>query len=129
MKTLFQGIMTLFNATPHSSLWTELGGQLALIEAPQSWNMPYGVFSLPSNVPEYSFTDTIENPIVQLSYFSDEKSAEQVCDIYEYSKPVFDDCRLSISGGTFHLMERIFNQLLKEPDYWHYVVQYRLIIE
>jgi hypothetical protein len=129
MKSLFEAIINKFNATPHNTFYMAIGGQLALAQAPQSWKMPYSVFSLPSNVPEYTFTDTIENPVIQFSVFDDSQSSLVVCNAYDYLTTLFDDCRLSISGGTCHLMERMFSQLLKDPDYWHYIVQYRLIVE
>ena len=131
MKELFAAIYTRFAAEPHNALYTALGGQFYNTQVPDGVSMPWGVFTLVSNIPQRTFdAEPIENARIQISLFSDDiMSAIEITNLYAYADALFDCCELSISGHNHLIMERTFNQLLKEPDYWHYIIEYRVRYE
>jgi len=144
MKSLFQAIMTRFNALSgadpnqvHNAFYTALSGRLYNSVAPQGKaqlpsGAPYCVFLMVSGVPEGTFTEIQENVLIQFSLFDSESSAGTVCDNYEKLTELFDDCELSVSGYTHIFMQRESQQLIREeedPGIWHYMVEYRILIE
>lgn len=134
MKALFQAIMTRFTAktgTPavNNALHVALGGRLYNTEAPQDKPMPYGVFSLVSDVAENTLTENLENCLVQFSLFSELSSVSEVADAFEALKTLFDDCTLSVTGYATIYMQRESAQLLRQDGIWHYVIEYRVLLE
>jgi hypothetical protein len=131
MKELFTAIYTKFAAEPHNALYTALGGQLYNTQVPDGVAMPWGVYTLVSNIPRRTFDAApIEMARIQISLFSDDTmSAVEVTNLYAYADALFDHCELTISGHSHLKMERTFNQLLKEPDYWHYIIEYQVSYE
>lgn len=124
MKPLFQAIYNEYNST---ALDTALSDQFYLGKADQGISMPYVVYKLISNTPEYTFDSrVIERARVQFSIYSDSNSASEVTDLYTTLKAVFDDCSLTVSGYTFLKMERVNAILIPdlENGLWHYAVDY-----
>lgn len=124
MKALLDAIYSRFQG---SSLDSALGGQLYLDEAPQHTLLPYAVFSLPSGVTEFTFTETRERVLIQFDLYADSNAA--VCDLYEELKALFDDCTLDVAGHLFLKMERAAYQKLKGPHHWRYIVEYHVWLE
>lgn len=129
MKTLFQAIMGRFAG---SALSTALGGRLYNSVAAQTATPPYGVFLLVSGVPDWTFTDNMEEALIQFSLFDENASPATICDLYDKLTALFDDCVLTVTDWTHLYMWRDSQQLVREeedPGYWHYIVQYRLLME
>jgi hypothetical protein len=133
MKDLMAAIYAKFTAAPANSLYTALSGKLAPHEAKQEWSMPYGVYTLVSNTPTYTLGGSVawEETVVQIDLYSDKNSPADVLNYYEYCTALFDFAELTVANHTHLMMERQFNQLIREadPGYWHYVVEYRLVEE
>lgn len=127
MKTLFQAIYARYEATAlGSSVLTDLYNT----KAPDDAVFPYGVFTLVSNVQDFTFTEKFEDCLMQFSLFSDIKSdSTQVCDLFELLKTVFDFLDLEISGYTTVSIVRGIANLIKEEKIWHYAVTYRIILQ
>ena len=130
MKALFTGIYTLFNAA--NTFKTAVGGQLYLHEAPQDTaTYPYSVYTLISELSDWTFTELTEESLIQFSIFSENKSAGEVTDAYTKMKTLFDDAALSVVGFDEVFMHREFSRLLRDPvtNTWHCSADYRILLE
>lgn len=126
MKTLFQAIYSEYSGSSLAASLTDLYNT----RAPDDAVYPYGVFTLVSNVQDFTFTEKFEDCLVQFSLFSDIKSdSTQVCDLFELLKTVFDFLDLEISGYTTISIVRGIANLIKEKDVWHYAVTYRIVLQ
>jgi len=137
LKSLLTALYSRFTATSgspatHNSLYTALSGHLYNTVAPQKATLPYGVFLLVSGVPEWTFTENMENCLIQFSLFDDSTSASNICDAYDALTALYDDCQLTISGYSHLYMQRQSQQLIREeedPGTWHYIIEYRIMME
>ena len=127
MDALFQAIFTkVSNDVDHSA---SLTGGLHLTEAPQDTDYPYAVFSMPSNVPNWTFSENMENCLIQFNIYSDQASSEPISDIYDDLKACFDWCTLTVVGYHHIYMKREFGQLLRVDAVWQYSVRYRVELQ
>jgi len=128
VKALFKGILDKAKAP---SLREYIAGRFYNTNAPQKEKMPYIVFMLVSDTPEDTFDTSMEDTIVQLSIFDDNRSPENVCDIFELVNTCFDYVTLTIVGYTTVEMRRGVANLMRDPDddAWHYQVDYRVRIQ
>jgi len=127
MKTLFQAIYATYEA---SDLAASLTG-LYNTQAPADAVFPYSVYTLVSNVQDFTFTENFEDCLVQFSLFSDVMSdSTQVCDLFELLKTAFDFLLdLGVAGyATISIVREIAN-LIKEKNVWHYAVTYRILLQ
>jgi len=126
MKTLFQAIYSRYEAT-------ELSGSLTDFYCTQARSdavFPYGVFSLPSVVADWTFGEDFEDCLIQFSLFSDVKSdSTEVCNLFELLKAAFDKFDLIVTDYTTISMERGPANLIKEENVWHYAVTYKLYLQ
>ena len=126
MKTLFQAIYARHQATDLSDALTNL----YCTEAPPRAVFPYGVFSLVSNVPDWTFTEDFEDSLVQFSLFSNVISDQtEVCDAFELLKAAFDKFDLVVANYKIVSLTREMANLIKQEDVWHYAVTYRIYLE
>jgi hypothetical protein len=125
MKTLFQAIYAQYLSKPLASALTDLYNT----EAPPEAIFPYGVFQLISDVAEGTYTEDMENCLVQFNLYSDKSSCSDVCDHFELLKAAFDEVDLTITGYTPISMVREPSSLLKVEDVWQYNVTYRIVIQ
>ena len=129
VKALFTAIVSKIANTP---FYTAMGGQIYQGNAPQGATCPYCVFLLVSGVNDPQMSEPIDNCLVQFSLFDANSSAGPVCDNYELLKDVFDDCTLTITGYKSLFVQRENQRLIPEPEdpgYWHYMVEYRMLIQ
>ena len=136
MQVLFEGLYKQFTgstgvgSTGESSLSVILGGRLHPIEAPQGSAYPYGVYHLISDVPEYTFNETIENAIIQFNLFDDDNSAKKINTAFTALTDLYDWKTIPFSTGyTSVYMKRELSYLLRESDVWNYMIQYRLVFQ
>jgi len=122
MKELFTGIYSKYNG--NEALKAAITG-FYFTEAPQDAAMPYVVYNLVSNVPDWTYTEDMENSLIQFSIFDDHSSSTTINDIYEKLTALFDWCVLTIEGYSHIYMKREFNILTRGNDIWKYVIQYR----
>jgi len=122
--------MTLFNATPHNNFYTSIGSRLYNTQAPQNAIFPFAVFTIVSNINEFTFTTSFENTLVQFSLFSTSESVQEVKDMFSHCKILFDWCELSVSGYDFLYMRRENSYLTKDDrPAWQRIVEYRIYDE
>ena len=122
MKELFTGIYSKYSG--NEALKAAITG-FYFTEAPQDAVMPYVVYNLVSNVPDWTYTEDMENSLLQFSIFDDHSSSTTINDIYAKLTALFNWCSLSVTGYSHIYMKREFNILTRENDTWQYVIQYR----
>jgi len=128
MQVLLNGIYSKFKgSTGAGSLYALLGGRLRFSEARQNDTYPYGVYYLISDVPEYTFNETIENAIIQFNLFDDNSSSTIINAAFTALTTLYDWETISIDGYTSIYMQRELSYLLRESDVWNYMIQYRLV--
>ena len=130
MQVLFNGIYSKFTgSTGAGSLYALLGGRLRFSEARQNETYPYGVYHLISDVPEYTFSETIENALIQFNLFDDDSSATDINTAFTALTTLYDWSTVTIDGYTSVYMQRELSYLLRESDIWNYMIQYRLVFQ
>jgi len=133
MKQLFTGIYNLFApAGAKPTIYTNLDGKLRLFEAKQGETLPYCVYYLIGDGPDWYFEDErIFRAMIQFNLYTDDRSATNVCTYTDNLMALYDECTLSVTGYTFLRMERTWEYLLRDPEeqVWQYVVQYRVTLE
>lgn len=131
MKALFTALVNKISGTAFS---TGIGGRFYLGKAPQSAVMPYCVFQTVSGVPDNTFTEDLQNRVVQFTlYDNDPSSASGILDDYANLRTVFDDCKLTVTG-YMHLTMDWESEIGPEPDItdpatWQLVCEYRILTE
>ena len=131
MQALFEGLYKKFTDNQTTgSLHDILGGKLHPIEAPQGSTYPYGVYHLISDVPEYTFNETIENAIIQFNLFDDDNSAKDINTAFTALTDLYDWKTIPFSTDyTSIYMQRELSYLLRESGVWNYMIQYRLVFQ
>ena len=122
MQVLFTGLYNKYLS--NAALKAAITG-FYFTEAPQDAAMPYVVYNLVSNVPDWTYTEDMENSLIQFSIFDDHSSSTTINDIYEKLTALFDWCVLTVEGYSHIYMKREFNILTRGNDIWKYVIQYR----
>jgi len=122
MQVLFTGLYNKYLS--NAALKAAITG-FYFTEAPQDAVMPYVVYNLVSNVPDWTYTEDMENSLLQFSIFDDHSSSTTINDIYEKLTALFDWCVLTVEGYSHIYMKREFNILTRGNDIWKYVIQYR----
>ena len=123
MQDLFTAIMIRYAAASLSASLTGLWNT----QAPQDVVFPYGVFQLISDVPDWTFSENIEDILLQFNLFSDTSDPVEICDLFELLKTAFDFLELSIANYETVSMIRE-NAILTRDDYWQYNVTYRILL-
>ena len=126
MQVLFEGIYTKFSDDG------DLSGAVTgmyLAEAPQGTVYPYIVYHKISGVADYTYTEDMENVIIQFNIYDDHSSSTTINDIYTKLTALYDWCSLSVAPWNSIYMKRELDNLTKENDIWNYFVQFRLEIQ
>ena len=127
MQALFTGVYKKFN-DDITGLKTSVTG-LYLDRALQGTAYPYIVYHKISGRPDWTFTEDMENTLLQFNIFDDHSSSTTVNDIFKKFKAVYDWCSLDIVGWNSIYMKRELDNLTRDNDIWNYFVQYRLEIQ
>jgi hypothetical protein len=116
---------------------TLISGRMYKIRAPQKATYPYVVFYIVNNVPRNTFTENIEDTLVQFSIFSTASSSLEIEDIYTELIALYDNCRLTITGNTHIKMDRESSYLTSIPadtdlgtqEIWQYDIEYSTMMK
>lgn len=126
MQVLFQAIYTKFsNDNDLSGAVTDL----YLDRAIQTAVYPYIVYHKISGVPDWTFSEDMENTLLQFNIYSDNSSSATANDIFEKLKSCYDWCTLTVTNWDSIYMKRELDELTRGNDIWRYLVQYRLEIQ
>ena len=126
MQVLFEGIYTKFSDDG------DLSGAVTgmyLTEAIQTAVMPYITYHLISNVADWTYTEDMENSLIQFSIFDDSSSSTTILDIFEKLKTCYDWVTLTVTPYNSIYVKREFNILTRDNDIWKMDCQYRIEIQ
>ena len=126
MQVLFQGIWNKFSG--NTALKAAVTG-MYLTEAPQTAIMPYIVYHLISNVADWTYTEDMENALIQFSIYDNNSSSVTILGIFEKLKTCYDWVALTVTGYSHIYMRREFNILSRENSIWKMDCQYRIEIQ
>lgn len=134
MKTLSEALWNRFNVTEnavHTTLYTATNGQFYKERAKQNALLPYVVYHIISDVPEWNFCSDFEKVRVQFDLYSENNSSTEVEDLYAKLKSLFDWQTLTIVGWDHVYMKRELARLSRDPvdDVWTYNVDYEIYME
>lgn len=104
MKNLTTAIFSQFAG---SVLEASVGGRFYKVGAPQGVAWPYVVFFIVTDTPADTFTDNLEDVLIQFSLFSnDPESTREIEDMLTNLKVLFDNSAFTVTGNTMIQMER-----------------------
>ena len=126
MKELFTGIYSKYSG--NEALKAVITG-FYFSEAPQDAVMPYAVYHKISGRPDYTYTEDMENVLIQFNIYDDNSSSTTINDIYKKLTALFDWCGLTVTGWNSIYMKRELDMLTRENDVWNYMIEYRLEIQ
>jgi len=132
MDDLFAAIITHYSTDPLEA--SDLTG-LYNTQAPQDAVFPYAVFTLISDVPEWTFSEDFENVLVQFNIFSNTSSPVEICALYELLKgdvalgTGFDFLDLPVTDYEIVSLIRENAILTRIEGIWQYNVTYRMEIQ
>ena len=127
MQVLFTGVYKKFN-DDITGLKTSVTG-LYLDRALQGTAYPYIVYHKISGRPDYTYTEDMENVLIQFNIYDDNSSSTTINDIYAKLTALFDWCTLTVLGWNSIYMKEEFGYLENMNDVWNYMVSYRLEIQ
>lgn len=126
MQSLFKAIYNKISGD--ADLSAALTGGARLAEMPEGAAMPYMVFDLISNAPDFTFSQTIERARIQFTIVAD--SLEELSECAEKVRACFDDATLTfhdVDYKTVGLVRENSNQIISE-DFYVYTIDYRMLI-
>jgi len=126
MQVLFTGLYNKYLS--NASLKAAITG-MYFTEAIQTAILPYIVYFEISNVPDWTYTEDMENFLIQFSIYSSDSSSVDILSIFEKLKTCYDWKVLTVDGYNFIYLKREFNILTKENSIWKMDIQYRLEIQ
>jgi len=126
MQVLFTGLWNKYNG--NAALKAVVSG-MYLTEAPQGTEYPYIVYHKISGVPDHTYTEDMENVIIQFNIYDDHNSSTTINDIYTKLTALYDWCSLTVVGWDSIYMKRELDNLTRDNGIWNYFVQYRLEIQ
>lgn len=131
MNELFTSIYSHYLEDPLSSSLTALYNT----EAPANAGFPYAVFSLVSDVLDFTFTENFENCLVQFNVFSNKSSSKEIGNLFNLFKgdPVagegFDFFELSLDNYETVSLQRESAILTRIEKIWQYNITYRCVLQ
>ena len=127
MQQLSKAITAQYNND--APLKAALTGGLWDTEAPQRTAYPYGVFQLISHRDDLTFTDTLENCIVQFKIYENTSSSSATLDvILQKLLTAFDFATLTIDDYTFVGMHKENIIKNKIDGVWEYLILFRIML-
>jgi len=130
MEALLTGLYNLY--ANNSTLTAAIPGGLFVGEAPQDTSSyPYGVMFVVSNTPGWTFTEDIEDYLIQFNIFDEvgEMDNSTILDVFDKLTTVYDWCKPTVSGYSRVFIKREFGTILRPDDAWQISVSYRCEIE
>ncbi len=127
----------IYSKVAGSPFYTAIGGRFYKNRVPQDMAWPYAIYFIITNSPENTFTDHIENVIVQFSLFSSTSSSSEIEDLYTLLKNIFDDTTFTITGNKLIVLERQSASLESIPadteegtgEYWQYDIDFNITMQ
>jgi len=96
----------IYNKFIGSTLASYIGNRLYKGQAPAEVTYPYIVYSLISDVPEYTFSEAYERAIIQFSLYSIASGTTEIETMFTYLKTLYDESILTITDAVCVWMRR-----------------------
>jgi len=136
VKNFYTGLMTYFNAAPHNSFYTDIGGRLYNTYAPEGTTLPYAVFQHISSRPDDTFTEKLDDILIQFTIFPTSASSSEIHTAMDDLKALFDKCTFSVTGSSIVEFRRGGEGLTSEEFEtvdglqrgWSYYVEYNVLV-
>jgi hypothetical protein len=115
----------------HNDFYNSINGRFFKIVPCGDASLPYVVFYLINDAPDWNFTSDFENVLIQMNIYSDEDSASEIEDIYTKMKALFDWCTLTITDTIHVYMRRVRARIMYDEEYkkYYYVVDYEILTQ
>jgi len=126
MQVLFTGLWNKYNG--NAALKAVVSG-MYFTEAPQGTAYPYITYHKISGVADYTYTEDMENVIIQFNIYDDHNSSTTINDIYTKLTALYDWCSLTVVGWDSIYMKRELDNLTRDNGIWNYMISYRLEIQ
>jgi len=97
MSALLAALITKLTGT---ALWTAVAGRVYLDRAPELAVFPYVVFSIISSVPQDTFSESVEDTLIQFDLYSTSEGATEITTLYEALKATLKNGSLTVAGST-----------------------------
>lgn len=99
-------LTAIMSKTTGSAFSTAVGGRIYLDDAPDKATFPYCVFFIVSAVPNDTFSEKLDDILIQFDLFSTSKGATEITGMYNKLTTLFDDCDLTITDALSLSMSR-----------------------
>jgi hypothetical protein len=133
LKNLYAAIMTKLAG---SALSVDVGGRIYYGEAPQGTVFPYVVFLKISGVNADTFTERLDESLIQFSLYSTSKGVTGIGTMYSDLRSLFDDASFTVTSST--LVQCLYQSSTELMDdivtstgtvgLKHWPVEYRMIV-
>ena len=129
MTALDAAIFAKFNTT--NALNTALSGRFFPGAADQATSFPYATYNEISSYDDWTFTENIEETLIQFSIFSNKQSPAELNTLYGHLIALFDDAVLTVTGWNLLKFERASRIRLRdiEMETWAYHIDYTVWLE
>lgn len=97
MNGLLAALVTKLTGTAFD---TAVASRIYLDRAPEASAFPYCVFSIVSSVPQDTFTEEIDDTLVQFDLYSTSEGATEITGLYEALRAALKDQALTVAGGA-----------------------------
>jgi hypothetical protein len=99
-------LTAIMTKTTGSAFSTAVGGRIYLDDAPDKATFPYCVYFIVSAVPNDTFSEKLDDILIQFELYSMSKGATEITGMYSKLRSLFDDCTLTITDATSLSMSR-----------------------
>jgi hypothetical protein len=96
----------IFSKAAGSGFSTAIGGRFYKGRAPQGVTWPYAIYFVVTDMPADTFTERLEDCVVQFSVFSKASGTTEILDAVAALQALYDYCNLTITGNALLYMQR-----------------------
>jgi hypothetical protein len=139
MKNFYTGLYNHFTALTggvHNAFWLDITGRLYNTYTPEGTVMPYAVFQHISSRPDDTFTEKLDDILIQFTIFSTSASSSEIHTAMVDLKALFDKCTFSVTGSSIVEFRRGGEGLTSEEFEtvdglqrgWSYYVEYNVLV-
>lgn len=126
IQSIYEAIQARYN---ESSLPALLEG-FYFESAPQDTTGTYATWFMVTGTQTYTMSTRSEEITIQISVWDDSDSPGNVTAAAEQVMLWFDDCSLSVAGGSHIRIDRDSYNLLRDPDGgWQYQIDYSIQVQ
>lgn len=92
-------LTAIMTKTTGSAFSTAVGGRIYLDDAPDKATFPYCVYFIVSAVPNDTFSEKLDDILIQFDLYSMSKGATEITGLYNKLTSLFDGCSLTVTDA------------------------------